>query len=145
MCRSEQVRSPDQGHPEQFNPDRRFNERLNEIDRSSCEKPQGRTESAFDWPARCHEGVNNLLQRGGCDLQGVVLAVDVGAHRKAGSACPSHCEITMIGTPCICINVPQVCRASCNRIAEIFASKVTTARFYEFCGPHAAGFLESYP
>ena len=33
---------------------------------------------------------------------------------NAGSACPSHAEMTAIGTDCMML--AQECRASCNRI-----------------------------
>jgi type I restriction enzyme, R subunit len=42
---------------------------------------------------------------------------------NAGSACPSHAEITAIGTDCACIMLAQECLASCNRIGFTLATK----------------------
>jgi len=38
---------------------------------------------------------------------------------NAALASPSHAAITAIGTPRRCINVPQLCRASCSRTRSI--------------------------
>jgi hypothetical protein len=39
---------------------------------------------------------------------------------NAGSARPSHAEMTAIGTDCACMMLAQECRASCNRICLTF-------------------------
>jgi len=41
---------------------------------------------------------------------------------NAGSAWPSHAEMTAIGTPCACMMLAQEWRASCNRICLTLAA-----------------------
>lgn len=54
---------------------------------------------------------------------------------NAGDECPNHAEMTATGTPRRCISVPQVCRASCNRMTgnpAAFTSRVNRSEYH--CG-----------
>jgi hypothetical protein len=83
---------------------------------STCANSPACSRKRVRCTARCHDRVTTFCKVAAAVFNASFSVCTQVRMVNAGSACPSHAEMTAIGTACACMMLAQECRASCSRI-----------------------------